>query len=146
MALYFEQLQKGDLIKPLVKTPGYQQVIKWAHAEGSTGPSHYDSSFARSRGLRDPTLQGRMLGSFLAQAVEEWAGYVGQIRRLSWRNQSPAHPNDTLTITGSVINTYTEGSQGLVECLLEMRSQRNEIVVSGICIIMLPQKLISNQI
>ena len=140
MSLYFEQVQEGESIKPLVKNPGYQQIVKWAYAEGNTGPTHYDPEVARTRGLKDATLQGRLLGAFLGQAVEEWADYVGRIRHISWRNQSVAHPNDTLTVTGTVSKAYLDDDQGMVECLLEMRSQRDDIIISGKCVIAMPRR------
>lgn len=140
MALNFEDIKEGMSIAPLVKKPGYQQLVKWAYAQGNLGETHYDRDYARSQGLPDAILQGPLMGAFFGQAVEDWAGHVGRIRRLSWRNQAMGFPGDSLTTTGKVEKTYVEKGEGLVECSLEMRSQRQEVVLTGRCTISIPMK------
>ena len=138
--IYFEDVEEGTAISTLVKRPDYQQVVKWAYAQGNIGETHYDRDFARESGLKDVILAGPLMGAFIGQAVEEWAGYVGGIRLISWRNQAMGYPGDTLTVNGKVNKAYIDGDDGLVECLLEVRSQRDDVVISGRCVISLPRK------
>ena len=140
MALIYEDVKEDSPITPLVKNPGYVQLVKWAYAQGNLGETHYDRDYAKASGLKDVILQGPLLGSFLGQAVEEWAGYVGHIRRYTWRNQNMAYPGDTLTVTGKVVKKWIENGDGLVECAVEMRSQRDDVIVAGTCAITLPLK------
>ena len=140
MSLCFEDVQEGLAITTLVKNVDYQQLVKWAYAQWNLGETHYDRDYARSVGLSDVILQGPLMGAFFGQAVEEWAGQVGRVRRLAWRNRSMAHPNDTLTITGKVENTHVQDGEGLVECSLEMQTQRDEVCLDGQCTISLPFK------
>jgi len=140
VALIYEDVTEESPITPLVKNPGYVQLVKWAYAQGNLGETHYDRDYAKASGLKDVILQGPLLGSFLGQAVEEWAGYVGHIRRYTWRNQNMAYPGDTLTVTGTVVKKWMENGDGLVECAVEMRSQRDDVIVAGTCAIALPLK------
>ena len=140
MELTYEDVKEGSGITPLVKNPGYVQLVKWANAQGNLGETHYDRDFAKASGLEDVILQGPLLGSFLGQAVEEWAGHVGRIRRYTWRNQNMAYPGDTLTVTGTVAKKWMQDGEGLVECAVELRSQRDDVIVAGTCAISLPLK------
>lgn len=136
--IYVEDVTEGQPIKPLIKKPNYVQIVKWSNAQGNLGDTHYDRDNARQVGLKDVILAGPLLGAMLGQAVEEWAGHVGRIRKYSWRNQNMAYPNDELTVRGKVAKV--DSQSGLIECNLEMHSQRGDLIVSGNITIALPSK------
>jgi hypothetical protein len=74
-----------------------------------------------------------MLGAFLAQQVQDWAGPGAFLRKLGFRNRVMAYPGDSLVCRGVVTGLYREGDgndgPGLAECDLWIENQRAERVV-----------------
>ena len=94
---------------------------------------HYDDGYARGLGFRGPFVDGQMLGAFLAQHVQDWAGPGAFLRKLGFRNRIMVYPGDSLVCRGVVTALYREGDDnqgpGLAGCDLWIENQRAERVV-----------------
>ena len=94
---------------------------------------HYDADHVRELGFPGPFVDGQMLGAFLAQHVQDWAGHRAFLSKLAFRNRVMVYPGDSLVCGGVVTALLCEGDSGegtgLAECELWIENQRGERVV-----------------
>jgi acyl dehydratase len=90
---------------------------------------HYDADYARGLGFKAPFVDGQMMGGFLTQHIQDWAGPEAFLRKLAFRNRVMAYPGDSLTCRGVVTDVSATDEGGMVECDLWVENQRGEKVV-----------------
>ena len=98
----FEDIQIGDEITPLVKEIGMARMMAYGAATWDFIRLHYDADYARESGFEAPFVDGQMMGGFLTQHVQDWAGVGAFLRKLAFRNRVMAYPGDSLTCHGVV--------------------------------------------
>ena len=125
----FEDIQIGDEITPLVKEIGIARMMAYGAATWDFIRLHYDADYARELGFEAPFVDGQMMGGFLTQQVQDWAGPGAFLRKLAFRNRVMAYPGDSLTCRGLVTDVSATDEGGMVECDLWMENQRGEKVV-----------------
>ena len=125
----FEDIQIGDEITPLVKEIGMARMMAYGAATWDFIRLHYDADYARELGFEAPFVDGQMMGGFLTQHVQDWAGPGAFLRKLAFRNRVMAYPGDSLTCHGVVTDVSSTEEGGMVECGLWMENQRGEKVV-----------------
>ena len=126
----FEDVRTGDELTPLVKEIGLARMMAYGAATWDFIRLHYDADYARELGFDGPFVDGQMLGGFLAQHVQDWAGPGAFLRKLAFRNRVMAYPGDSLTCRGVVTGCSMEAEGGMVECDLWVENQRGEKVVT----------------
>lgn len=126
---YFEDVQAGDELPPLVKEISMARMMAYGAATWDFIRIHYDADYARELGFDGPFVDGQMLGGFLAQHVQDWTGPGAFVRKLAFRNRAMAYPGDSLTCHGVVTNCSIEEEGGMVQCDLWIENQRGEKVV-----------------
>ena len=124
-----EDIQIGDDITPLVKEIGMARMMAYGAATWDFIRLHYDADYARDLGFEAPFVDGQMMGGFLTQHVQDWAGPGAFLRKLAFRNRVMAYPGDSLTCHGVVTDVSSTEEGGMVECDLWMENQRGEKVV-----------------
>ena len=125
----FEDILIGDEITPLVKELGMARMMAYGAATWDFIRLHYDADYARELGFEAPFVDGQMMGGFLTQHVQDWAGPGAFLRKLAFRNRVMAYPGDSLTCHGVVTDVLSTEEGGMVECDLWMENQRGEKVV-----------------
>ena len=125
----FEDIQIGDEITPLVKEIGMARMMAYGAATWDFIRLHYDADYARELGFEAPFVDGQMMGGFLTQHIQDWAGPGAFLRKLAFRNRVMAYPGDSLTCHGVVTDVLSTEEGGMVECDLWMENQRGEKVV-----------------
>ena len=125
----FEDIQIGDEITPLVKEIAMARMMAYGAATWDFIRLHYDADYARELGFEAPFVDGQMMGGFLTQHVQDWAGPGAFLRKLAFRNRVMAYPGDLLTCHGVVTDVSSTEEGGMVECDLWMENQRGEKVV-----------------
>jgi acyl dehydratase len=125
----FQDIQIGDEITPLLKEIGIARMMAYGAATWDFIRLHYDADYARELGFEAPFVDGQMMGGFLAQQVQDWAGPGAFLRKLAFRNRVMAYPGDSLTCHGVVTEVSSADEGGIVECDLWIENQRGEKVV-----------------
>ena len=67
------------------------------------------------RGSPDIFMNILTTSGLCARYVSDWAGPEASLKKLAIRLGAPNYPHDTMTMSGSVRSTRTEGDHGLVE-------------------------------
>ena len=131
---YFEDVQVGEDLTPLVKEISMARMMAYGAATWDFIRIHYDADYARELGFDGPFVDGQMLGGFLTQHVQDWAGPEAFLRKLAFRNRVMVYPGDSLTCRGVVTGVSVEfkggtDESGMVECDLWVENQRGDKVV-----------------
>ena len=126
---YFEDVQVGEQLPPLNKEINAARMMAYGAATWDFIRVHYDADYVRKLGFKAPFVDGQMLGGFLAQQVQDWAGPRAFLRKLGFRNKSMVYPEDSITCHGVVTGFHEDGSEALVECDLWIENQDGERVV-----------------
>ena len=126
---YFEDVTLGEPLPILEKKIRLTDMMAYGAATWDFARIHYDYAYARKQGLPSPIVDGQMLGAFLAQLVQDWAGPGGFLRSLDFQNRGMVFPGCVVKCGGHVADLRREGSRNLVECSLWIDNQKGERVV-----------------
>jgi len=129
--VYFEDVNVGDEMPPLVKEPIRQiQLTKYAGASGDFNPIHQDVEFAKNAGMGDVFAHGMLSMGFVAQAVSDWSG-AGTVRKIGVRFLGIVRLKDVVTCKGRVLGKSSKDGVNLCDLEIWAENQRGEKVVSG---------------
>ena len=126
---FLKGLSVGQPLPTLTKQIFLPEMMAYASATWDFARIHYDTPYARSQGLPGPVVDGQMLGAFLAQLVQDWAGPQTFLQTLNFQNRGMVLPGDTLTCGGSISDIRQEDRRNLVDCDLWIDNQRGERVI-----------------
>lgn len=125
-----ENVSVGQSLPTLTKKIRLPDMMSYGAATWDFARIHYDAPFARSQGLPGTVVDGQMLGAFLVQLVQNWAGPKAFLQNLSFQNRSMVLPGDVLICGGSVSEVRQEDGNIQMDCDLWIDSQRGERVVA----------------
>ena len=140
---FYEDVSVGDELAPLRKDIDLPHMMAYGAATWDFIRVHYDADHARDLGFPGPFVDGQMLGAFLAQHVQDWAGPGAFLRKLTFRNRVMVYPGDSLVCGGVVAGLRRDDDAdpgslspkgrvrvgGWAECDLWIENQRGERVV-----------------
>jgi acyl dehydratase len=126
---HFESVHVGEQLPPLKKEVNLARMMAYGAATWDFIRIHYDADYARDRGFEAPFVDGQMLGAFLSQQVQDWAGPCAFLRKLGFRFKVMVLPGDSVTSYGVVTAKYIDEAEALVECALWIENQKGERVV-----------------
>ena len=134
--LYFEDVEAGAEIPPLVQNATNVAVFLYGVAWWTSHRIHYDKAYAQSEGFDDILVVGGLSQAWLVKMLKTWVGDPGFVRRISTRNLSPAYGGDELTVRGK----REEGGERLVDCDVSVEKQGGVLVISGSATLTLPSR------
>ena len=137
---YFDNVQVGDELPPLVKQPDTRQLVMYAGASGDFYQIHYDLEFAKAQELPGVILHGALKNAFLAQLVTNWIGDQGTLKKLSCQYRGMDVPGDTLMCKGTVSRKYMQGDQHMVDCEIWIENGKGERTTPGSATVVLPSR------
>jgi acyl dehydratase len=114
--VYFEDVQEGQEIPKLVKSPSSQQLVHWAAGSGDFYQIHYDPEFAKSTGLTGIIVHGALKHAFLGQMLWDWAAPSGgRIKKFGVSYRGMDYPEQEMTCRGTITRKYQENGENLVD-------------------------------
>lgn len=128
----------GTEVTSLKKHLTLKQLVLWAGATDDIYELHYDRDFARSQGLPNPILHGRLKAAFLSQLVTDWIGAKGMLKKLTIRYQKMDYVDEDIVCKGKVVKKYQQDGQNLVECDLWTENTAGETTTTGTALVSLP--------
>ena len=127
--LKFQDISVGDELPPLEKQITAARMMAYGAATWDFIRIHYDADYVRGLGFDGPFLDGQMMGGFLAQQVQDWAGPGAFLRKLSFSNRAMVYPGDLIICHGIVTGKSADNGEELVTCDLGAVNQSGEKVV-----------------
>ena len=140
MSIFWEDVEEGTEIPPLVKKPTTRQLVQFAGASGDFYEVHYDKDFAQSNGLAGPILHGDLKSAFLAQLMTDWIGEKGTLKKLASQYRGMDVPGDTLTCKGIVTKKYVQDGLHLADCRIWVENCKGESATPGSATVILPSR------
>lgn len=138
---YFEDVTVGEEVAPLEKHISLVRMMAYGAATWDFVRLHYDADYVRDLGFDAPIIDGQMMGGFLTQQVQDFAGPGAFLRKLGFRNRVLVYPGDTVTCRGVVTGKHLDGGLALVECDLWVVNQKgDEVVRPASAVVRFPQR------
>jgi len=138
--LYYEYVEEGAEVAPLVKEPDTRQLVMWAGASGDYNPIHYDKDYALKQGLSGVIVHGQLAGAFLGQMINDWIGKEGSLKKLSLSYKGRNLPGQRLTCRGTVVKKYIEEDNNIVSLRIWIENPAGEKTLTGTASVSLPSK------
>jgi len=142
----WEEVEVGQEIPSLAKTPTHIQMLIWGGAVDDYNPMHADNKVAERAGYKEPIVFGPLVFSFLVQLVTSWMGPDGWLKKIIVRHNAPAFADDEIICRGTVIKKYVEGQEHYVELQIQADYPNREEATSGLAIVSIPTKVESHPI
>lgn len=108
-------VRSGAPIGPIDKQPDERQLFLFGAATWNAHLIHYDREHARSEGFEDLVVHGPLQGNWLVELIGEWAGPLGRIDRVRYRNVRTAYVNRRYQVAGRVSQVHPPDQRELVE-------------------------------
>jgi acyl dehydratase len=137
---YFEEVELGDEVGPLVKEPTKEQIRDYVSlSEVRLGRFTSDQA-AQGEGLRGIIVPGNMSMSFLSQLLTDWAGQRGQLTSLEVNFRRMVEPGDRLECKATVTDMQSVDGQSVVTLDAFIENQKGERPVQGTAQVVLPSR------
>jgi len=136
--LYFEDIEEGTEITPLIKNPTPMQLVKFAGASEDFNPIHYDKDKALADGLPGTIVHGRLKNAFLIQVLTDWIGDKGMLKKMSIQHRGMDLPGHPIVCKGTITRKYTENGENLVDCEVWTENEKGEKTAPGTATVRLP--------
>ena len=146
---YFEDVEAGSALEPLVKEPLIQaRTMMVAAVLGGFAPTHIDCATAKAWLNWDGAYAyAPELIYPLSQLMTDWIGTEGTLKKLSAYVKAPAYVKDgvvevgdVLTAKGTVTKKYVKDDENYVECKLWVEKQDGTVCVDGSAMVTLPSR------
>ena len=137
--LFYEDVTEG-MEMSLSKQPTERQLVMWAGASNDLYELHYDKDFARSTGVPDVLIHGRLKAAFLGQLITDWIGEKGSLRKLTCNYRGMDFPGKELLCKGTVTKKYTKDGENFVECEVWTENTKGEKTTPGTAVVILPSR------
>jgi 3-hydroxybutyryl-CoA dehydratase len=138
--VYFEDVEPGYELAPLIKEPTREQLDAFTKAWGTTTGRFVSDEAAQTEGFTGVILPGNMSMAFLAQLMTEWAGSEGKLKRLEVDFRRSILPGDRLSCEGLVTDTEVEDGENRVILDVYIETQKGERALQGTALVILPNK------
>ena len=137
---YFEDVEPGYEIGPLVKDPTREQIRDYVSLSELRMGRFTSDQAAQGEGLRGIIVPGNMSMSFLSQLLTDWAGEQGQLTKLEVNFRRMVEPGDHLECKATVTDMETVNGQNLVTLDAFIENQKGERPIQGTAQVVLPSK------
>lgn len=111
----YADVQVGDQLQEVVKTPGRRQLVQYAAGSGDFNPLHYDTEFPQAKAIGDNIVHGRMKFAVLGELVSNWLAHAGRIKSISCSYRGMDMQAKTFYARGTVVAKREEGGEKLVD-------------------------------
>ena len=138
--LYFEDVQVGDEIPKLVKSPvTHLQLVRYAGASGDFNPLHTDPKIGELIGVGGIIAHGMLVMGFVGQLLSDYVG-PGTLRKFNVRFKGMTHLDDVITCTGTITEIYEADGEARIAGKVQAADQNGDVKVTGTFIAALPHR------
>jgi acyl dehydratase len=138
--LYFEDVQIGQAMPPLTKSPVAKlQLVMYAGASGDFNPLHTDDDFAKAVGMPGVIAHGMLIMGFVGQAITDWIPRKN-LKKLGVRFAGMTYPGETITVSGTVTDKRQDNGSNFITCEIAATDQNGGVKISGSFVAALPSR------
>jgi acyl dehydratase len=111
----FADVNVGDALPELVKSPDRSQLVKYAAGSGDFNPLHFDPDFPQAKQIGDNIVHGRMKYASLGELVSNWVGHTGWVRAIACQYRGMDMRGATFACKGQVAAKREEDGRKVVD-------------------------------
>ena len=138
--LYFEDVQVGDTIPKLVKSPvSHLQLVRYAGASGDFNPLHTDPKIGELVGIGGIIAHGMLIMGFVGQLLSDYVGPT-TLRKFDVRFKGMTRLDDVITCTGTITEKYETDAEACIAGKVQATDQNGEVKVAGTFVAALPHR------
>ena len=138
--LYYEDVQVGDEIPKLVKSPvSHLQLVRYAGASGDFNPLHTDPKIGELIGLGGIITHGMLIMGFVGQMLSDYVGPTA-LRKFGVRFKGMTRLNDVITCTGTITEKHEVDGEGRITGKVQAVDQNGDVKVAGTFVAALPHR------
>jgi acyl dehydratase len=138
--LYFEDVQVGDEIPKLVKSPiTHLQLVRYAGASGDFNPLHTDPKVGEKIGTGGIIAHGMLIMGFVGQLLSDYVGPAA-LRKFGVRFKGMTHLDDVITCTGTISEKYETDGEAFIAGKVQSADQNGDVKVAGTFTAVLPRR------
>ena len=138
--LYYEALQEGTEITPIIMETSTRQSVVWAIANEDPDPIHFDKEFALRASLPGPIVNGRFKLCLLIRLVTEWMGEESTLKAIGCQHRGMNLVGEPITAKGKVTKKYVQDGEYYVECEVWTETPRGQRTALGSATVIFPSK------
>ena len=129
--LYYEDVQIGDTIPKLVKSPiSHLQLVRYAGASGDFNPLHTDPKIGELVGIGGIIGHGMLIMGFVGQMLSDFIGPTA-LRKFDVRFKGMTRLDDIITCTGTITEKYEVDGEAHIAGRVHAADQNDEVKVTG---------------
>jgi acyl dehydratase len=138
--VYFEDVQIGDEIPKLVKTPiTHLQLVKYAGASGDFNPLHTDPKVGEAIGTGGIIAHGMLIMGFMGQMLSNYVGPQA-LKKFGVRFKGMTHLDDEITCAGTITKKYEENGEGRIAGEVSAADQKGDVKATATFVAALPYR------
>ena len=138
--LYLEDVQVGDTIPKLVKSPvSHLQLVRYAGASGDFNPLHTDPKIGELIGVGGIIAHGMLIMGFVGQLLSDYVGPT-TLRKFDVRFKGMTRLDDVITCTGTITEKYETDAEACIAGKVQATDQNGEVKVAGTFVAALPHR------
>ena len=135
----FDEVEAGQELPPLVKTPSEVQVFMFSAITWDTHRTHFDTPYSvDEESLPGILVHGHLQGAFLSQYATKWAGAAGRLRSLDYQNRGMVSPGERLTVRAKVTGKSEEARLGVVTLDMWLEKDGGELPTTAAAVVEIP--------
>jgi hypothetical protein len=135
--LTWGQINEGDEIPTLEKTPTAMQLFMFSASTWNRHLIHYNSEFAISDGLKNVAVHRALIGAFLCQMLTDWIGEGGSVENISWSVRGSAPIDRPILLRGNVVEKLTQDGVHTCTCKIRAENHKGETIAPGTAVVRL---------
>jgi len=129
-----EAVKPGDVLPERARETDVVQSFFYNAALWNAHRIHYELEYAtKAEGYAGLVVPGPLLGDWLGQCAEDWAGDAGRIVKLSYSNRLAATVGETLAVGGAVKSVDLAAREAQLE--LWVKNARGEVITPGSAVV-----------
>lgn len=134
----FDDIEIGDEIGPVHKTPTTDMVLEYARVCNITGLKFFfHDEDAEQAGLRRPIVPGPLNATYLCQMLKEhFPGW--RLKTFNTTFRTPIRHGETVSLWGMITDKHADADQPTVYCDLVVENAHGERAITGTAIMVLP--------
>jgi acyl dehydratase len=137
---YYEDVQIGDELPPLVKEPiTHQRLVRYAGASGDFNPLHTDPKVGEAIGTGGIIAHGMLIMGFVGELLSDYVGPEA-LRKFGVRFKGMTRLGDEITCTGTITEKYEAEGEGRVAGKVQAADQSGDVKVVGTFVAALPRR------
>jgi len=138
--LYYEDVQVGDAIPKLVKSPlSHLQLVRYAGASGDFNPLHTDPKIGELIGVGGIIGHGMLTMGFVGQLLSDYVGPAA-LRKFGVRFKGMTRLDDVITCTGTITEKYEADGEARIAGKVQATDQNGDVKVAGTFVAALPRR------